>query len=110
MNEHLERIVVADEDARAHVEAARGAADARVAAVRNDCRVRAEQAAAAKQRALEAELQQIQEAADRTISARQAARATYAEARRRVAEPIVAEAAGVFARIVREGAAPRRIT
>lgn len=110
MNEHLERIVVADEDARAHVEAARGSADARVAAARTDCRIRAEQAAAERQRALESQLQQIQETADRTVSARQAARAISAEARRRVAEPFVAEAAGVFARIVREGAAPRRVT
>ncbi len=110
MNEDLDRIVAADEEARAHVDAARTAADARLAAARDLCRSRAEQTAAARQQAVESQLQQIQDAADRAISARQAARATSAEARRRVAEPCVAEAAGLFARIVRGDRAPRRAT
>ena len=110
MNEHLERIVVADEDARARVESARAAADARLAASRGEYVARAEAAAAARRRALDAQLNEIVQAADRTVIARQSARANHAEARRRVADAHVAEAAGVFARIVREGTAPRRPT
>jgi hypothetical protein len=110
VNEHLEQIIAADEDARAHVEAARTAADARVEAARIDCRTRAEQAAARDRQTREAQLADIDDTANRTIRARQAARAAYAEARRRAAGPYVAEAAGVYARIVRDGASPRRIT
>lgn len=110
MNEHLERIIVADEDARAHVESARTAADARVQAARADCQARADAAVAAQRRDREARLNEIQQAADHTVSARQSARASHAEARRRVADPFVAEAAGVYARIVRDGTAPRGIT
>jgi hypothetical protein len=53
-------------------------------------------------------LRQIQEHTDRTVAARRTARAEYAEARRRAAKPYLAEAAGAYARIVREGAAPSR--
>jgi hypothetical protein len=110
MNDELERIVAADEDARAHVEAARLAADSRVDTARAECRKRAEESAEARRRALDEELGRIQDAADHTIAARRQMRADYAEARRRAADPFVAEAAGVYARIVREGATPRRMT
>jgi hypothetical protein len=110
MDEQLERIIIADEDARAHVAAARTAADERRSAAEAQCRRRREADRAAAREALDGELRHIQEIADRTVAARVAARAEYAEARRRAAEPSLAEAAGAYARVVREGAAPSRMT
>ena len=45
MDEHLERIIAADEDARAHVASATHAATERIEHARAECRLRAEQAA-----------------------------------------------------------------
>ena len=109
MDEQLERLIVADEDARAHVTAARMAAADRIEAARADCRQRAAESAMERRRALDDELQQIQKTADEVVAARRSARARYAEARRRAAEPMLAEAAGVYARILRGDASPRRI-
>ena len=110
MDESLERIIVADEDARAHLATARAAADQRIADAQAQCRRRRDASETARRQALEDELRHIQESTDRTVGAREHARVEYAEARRRAAEPLLAEAAGAYARIVRGGATPSRVT
>ena len=107
MDENLERIIVADEDARAHLATARAAAHQRIADAQAQCRQRRDASDTARRQALEDELRHLQESTDRTVGAREQARAEYAEARRRAAEPLLAEAAGAYARIVRDGVSSR---
>jgi hypothetical protein len=107
MDESLERIVAADEEARARVANVRAEAAARVEAARARCRAQQYERDDTRRKSLAAALADIEGATERTIDERRAARARYAEARRQRAETVLAEAAEQFARIVRDGGPPR---
>jgi hypothetical protein len=107
VNPDLEALVAADEEARARVEAARAALQARVQEAENERIRRRQERYETFRKAAEAEEHRIKEEADRAVSDRQLARTRYLGARRRAAEGALANAADVYARIIREGAAPR---
>ena len=108
MDVDLTVIVVADEEARAHVQAARAAAASRVDRLRRD--VDAERAARLDALRSQAALAVagIEEQAQRTLHERQAARVRSVEARRRAAEAALDAAAEVYARIVMDGPSRQR--
>ena len=106
MNADLEAIIAADEEARARVEAARAAALAQVqAAIDERERQRREREEALLNVARDDE-QRILEAADRAVAERKSSRARYLESRRQASEGALTRAAGVYARIIREGPTP----
>ena len=106
MDPDLERLIAADEDARARVDAAREAARVRVAAAREDLHQRQDAQRLARQRATSAAVAAIDEETTETIAARRAARAQYGEHRRLEADSRLAQAAELYADIVRAGRAP----
>ena len=110
MDEHLERIVAADEEARARVAAARAQAAARIDAAREQSRRQQAARIAAHRRRWTRRCSRSRALPIEAVSERKAARAHYAEARRKAAEPLLAEAADIYARIVRDGAPPRPTT
>ena len=96
-------LLEADEDARARVDAADEAARARVEAARLAReRRRADRLAELRLR-LDAEVQAIRAEAEGAVAERRRRRASSLDARGRAAEAIVAHAAEVYARMVREG-------
>ena len=103
MDVDLTAIVAADEEARAHVQAARAAAAVRVDQVRRDL----EADRAARLDALRSQVAlavtAIEEQAKRTLHERQVARARSIDTRRRTAEAALDAAAEVYVRIVMDG-------
>jgi hypothetical protein len=103
MDADLTAIVAADEEARAHLQAARAAAAGRVDQVRRELEAnrtaRLEALRAQTVRAVAA----IEEQARRTLDERNAARARSIETRRRAAEAALDAAADLYARIIRDG-------
>jgi hypothetical protein len=107
MDDDLTAIVAADEEARAGVQTARAAADARVDETRREIdRLRAERLEALRARA-EREAQAIDAQTARAVEERVAARAASIAARRAVAEASLDAAAQTYAHIVIEGTPPR---
>jgi hypothetical protein len=103
MDLDLTAIVAADEEARAHVQAARTAAAARVERVRRELEAdRAARLDALRSQAASA-VAGIEEQTRRTIDERAAARAGSIETRRRAAEAALGAAAELYARIVLDG-------
>ena len=108
MDDNLEAIVSADEEARARVDAARRAANTRIQAVRDERGHRRREREQALRSAVDNEERRIDEETGRAVAERQARRARYLEARRQVAEGVLAHAAEVYAHIIRDGPVPRR--
>ena len=108
MDPNLEAIVAADEECRARVEAAAADGRSRVDAARQASAERRQARLEALHAALEAEERAIRSDADRARAERQTLRATYLETKQQAAEGVLAEAAELFARIVRDGRVPRR--
>jgi hypothetical protein len=108
MDADLETLVAADEDARARVDAAREAARARVAAAREDLRRRQEAQRVARQQATETAVAAIEQETTRTIAERRTARLKSAEIRRLEADARLAQAADLYAQIIRTGRWPGR--
>lgn len=108
MDADLEALIAADEDARARVDAAREAARARVAAAREDLQRRQDAQRIAQQHATDLAVSAIDEDAARTVAARRAARAQYAETRRIEADSRLAQAADLYAQIIKTGRPPGR--
>jgi hypothetical protein len=108
MDDNLEAIVLADEQARARVDAARSAASAGIQAARDERARRQREREQALRSAVDEEERRIDEETARAVAERQARRARYLEARRQVAEGVLAHAAEVYAYIVRDGPVPRR--
>ena len=106
MNADLEAIIAADEEGRARVEAASGAAHAQEqSAVDERERRRQERHEALLKTAQDDELR-IMEAADRAVAGRKSSRARYLEARRQATEGALARAAAAYARTIRDGPTP----
>ena len=108
MDDNLEAIVSADEEARARVDAARSAASAGIQEARDERARRRREREQALRNAVDDEEGRIDEETARSVAARQARRAQYLEARRQVAETVLARAAEVYVQIIRDGPAPRR--
>jgi hypothetical protein len=106
MDPDLEALIAADEDARARVEAAREAARARVAEAREDLQRRLEAQRVTRQRATDTAVAAIEEETSRSIADRRTARASYAEMRRLDADTRLAQAADLYAQIIKTGRAP----
>ena len=107
MDDDLAAIVAADEEARAHVQAAKDAAEARVDDARREIdRTRAETLAALRTQVAR-EVQAIDDQTARTVEDRVGARAVSIAARRQLADRALDAAADMFARIVIDGARPR---
>jgi hypothetical protein len=107
MDEDLASIVAADEEARAHVQMAQAAADARVNAVRAAIGTRRAQRVHELRAEAAREIREIEEQATRTIDDRVAARTAAIAIRRRLAEVCMETAARLYARIVIDGTTPR---
>jgi hypothetical protein len=103
MNPNLDAIVSADGEARAHVEAARAAGDARTKEAADERERRRQARYDALCRAADEEERAIEESADRAVADRQSIRARYREARRRAAEGALLRAADEYARIIADG-------
>lgn len=103
MDDDLTAIVAADEEARAHLQAARTAAAVRVEQVRRDLDAdRAARLEALRSQAALA-VADVEEQAQRMLDERKAARARSIETRRRAAEAALDSAAELYARIVMDG-------
>jgi hypothetical protein len=105
MNSDLEAIVVADEEARARVEAARRSAQARIAEAREEAERSKQDRARARQVDVEEMLHAIGEEVERQAAERLRRREEYLAGVRRVAQERLAAAAEAWARIVRDGPA-----
>ena len=105
MNSDLEAIVVADEEARARVEAARRSAQARIAAAREEVARSKQDRAHAREAEVEETLRSIGEETQRQVAERLRRREEYLAGVRRAAQERLAAAAEAWARIVRDGPA-----
>ena len=105
MNSDLEAIVVADEEARARVEAARRSAEARIAAAREEVARSMQDRTRAREAEIGKTLRSIGEEAERQAAERLRRREEYLAGVRRAAQEGLATAAEAWARIVRDGPA-----
>jgi DNA anti-recombination protein RmuC len=105
MTPDLEAILLADEEARARVEAARRSAQARIAAAREEIARLKQDQADARAAEVEQRLRAIGEEAERQATARRRRREEYLAGLRRAAEERLSAAAEAWARIVRDGPA-----
>jgi hypothetical protein len=105
MTPDLEAILLADEEARARVEAARRSAQARIAAVREEIARLKQDRADARKAEVEARLRAIGEEVERQATERRRRREEYLAGLRQAAEERLSAAAEAWARIVRDGPA-----
>ena len=103
MNPDLEDIVIADEEARARVEAARRAARERIAAARDEVARSEQERARAREAEVEKTLRSVVEEAERQAQERKLRREEYLAGVRSAAEGLLPAAAEAWARIVRDG-------
>ena len=107
MNEDLTAIVATDEEARAQLQAAREAAEARVADAQRDIERRRDDTLEALRSQVARDVQAIDDQANRTVEGRLAARTVSIAARRQLADAVLDDAADLFVRIVIDGAPPQ---
>jgi hypothetical protein len=105
MNPDLETVVVADEEARARVEAARRNAQARIAAAREEVVRSKQDRVRAREVDVDEKLRSIGEEAERQAAERRRRREEYLAGVRLASQERLASAAEAWARIVRDGPA-----
>jgi hypothetical protein len=105
MNADLEAIVVADEEARARVEAAKRSAQARIAGAREEIGRSKQEKTRAREAEAEETLHSIGEEAEKQAAGRLRRREEYLAGTRRAAQERLTSAAQAWARIVRDGPA-----
>jgi hypothetical protein len=105
MNPDLEAILVADEEARARVEAARRSAHARTAAALEEVERSKQERARARQAEVEEMLRRIGEETERQAAERRRRREEYLAGVRLAAQERLASAADAWERLVRDGPA-----
>ncbi|MBZ5558077.1 MAG: hypothetical protein LAO77_12455 [Acidobacteriia bacterium] len=107
MHPDLERISSEDETSRAGVNGAASAARARLEAVRAEVAREREERRRRLEAALDASVGQILDETDREVARRRARREAHSREAVARSAPLVARAADLWVRIVREGPAPK---